>query len=159
VGWEERNQRGKHTPTYTFNLTVNEPATPLEIWTESFWADGELSNPDISGPKADPDRDGIENLLEFVLNLDPTKKDLFPGVFGTDPVDQTLLTYTLPYNPDGGEMIQFQESSTLENGEWSDIDPATSDAEITTSADSISLKIPKASATRKLIRVVARIPS
>jgi hypothetical protein len=158
VGWEERNQRGKHTPTYTFNLTINQPATPLEIWTESFWTGSDLSNPDISGPNADPDGDGIENLLEFVFNLDPTKKESFPGTFGTDPVDNTLLTYTLPFSPDGGEMIKFQESSTLKTAEWTDIDPATSEAEITTSASSIFLKIPKASAARKMIRVVARIP-
>lgn len=158
VGWEEKNQRGNHTPTYTLNLTVNAPATPLEIWTESFWTGTDLTNPDISGPNGDPDRDGIENLLEFVLNLDPTRKDELPGGFGTDPDDQTILTYTLPLNPDGAEMIHFQESSTLQSGDWSDINPETSDAVITTSATSISLKIPKASASKKMIRVVARIP-
>ncbi len=157
VGWEDRNQRGKNTPTYTFDLTVNQPATPLEIWTESFWADSYLSNPDISGPNADPDHDGIENLLEFVFNLDPTKKETFPGTFGTDPLDEAFLTYTLPFNTDAGEMIKFQESSTLKNGEWTDIDPATSEAKITSTASSISLKIPKASASRKMIRVVARV--
>lgn len=158
VGWEERNQRGNHTPTYTLNLTVIEPATPLEIWTESFWTGGDLANPDISGPNADPDQDGIENLLEFVFNLDPAKKDELPGIFGTDPVDPSMLTYTLPFNPDGGEMVHFQESSTLQNGDWRDLNPANSDAVITTSANSISLKIPKASAREKMIRVVARIP-
>jgi hypothetical protein len=159
VGWEEKNQRGKHTPTYTFNLTINQPATPLEIWTESFWTGNDLSNPDISGPNADPDRDGIENLLEFVFNLDPTKKESFPGTFGTDPTDDTLLIYTLPFNSGAGEMIKFQESSTLKSSNWIDIDPATSETEITTTAGSISLKIPKASAARKMIRVVATIPT
>lgn len=158
VGWEERNQRGKHTPTYTFNLTINQPATPLEIWTESFWTGSDLSSPDISGPNADPDYDGIENLLEFIFNLDPTKKESFPGTFGTDPSDEAFLSYTLPFNSDAGEMIKFQESSTLKSSEWTDIDPTTSDAEITTSDSAISLKIPKASAARKMIRVVARIP-
>lgn len=158
VGWEERNQRGKHTPTYTFNLTINQPATPLEIWTESFWTGSDLSSPDISGPNADPDYDGIENLLEFIFNLDPTKKESFPGTFGTDPSDEAFLSYTLPFNSDAGEMIKFQESSTLKSSEWTDIDPTTSDAEITTSDSVISLKIPKASAARKMIRVVARIP-
>ena len=32
----------------------------------------EMANPVISGSMADPDADGIGNLLEFALNLDPT---------------------------------------------------------------------------------------
>ena len=69
-----------------------------------------------------------------------------------------MLTYILPFNPDAAEMIKFQESSTLKANEWTDIDPDNSDAEITRSATSISLKIPKASAQMKMIRVIATIP-
>ncbi|MFT6499274.1 MAG: hypothetical protein ACJAT6_001410, partial [Akkermansiaceae bacterium] len=42
--------------------------------------------------------------------------------------------------------------------EWTDIDPANSDAEIINSSNAISLKIPKASTQKKMIRVVATIP-
>jgi hypothetical protein len=158
IGWEDENQHGERTPTYTFNLAINEPSTPLEIWTESFWNSSDLSNPDISGPNADPDHDGIENLLEFVFNLNPTQKESTPGSFRSDPEDETMFTYTLPLNPDAGEMIKFQESSTLKGSEWTDIDPANSDAEIINSSNAISLKIPKASTQKKMIRVVATIP-
>lgn len=158
VGWEYRNEHGKKTPPYTFTLTVNQPPTPLEVWTESFWNGADLTNPDISGPNADPDHDGMENLLEFVLNLNPTRKESVPGSFKTDPEDEALLTYTLPFNPDAGEMIKFQESSSLKGSEWTDINPNNSGVEITSSDSSISLKIPKASAQKKMIRVVATIP-
>ena len=69
-----------------------------------------------------------------------------------------MLIYTLPFNPYAREMIKFQESSTLKATEWTDIDPDNSDAEITRSATSISLKIPKTSAQMKMIRVIATIP-
>lgn len=158
VGWEDKNKRGKKTATYTFTLAVNEPATPLETWTESFWNGSDLFNPDVSGPNADSDKDGIANLLEFVFNLNPTQKESIPGSFKTDPENETMLTYILPFNPDAAEMIKFQESSTLKANEWTDIDPDNSDAEITRSATSISLKIPKTSAQMKMIRVIATIP-
>jgi hypothetical protein len=158
VGWEERNQRGEKTPTYTFNLTINQLASPLQVWTESFWSGTELQNPAISGPNSDPDQDGIENLLEFSFNLDPTIKDGIPGSFVVDPADPTKIAYTLPFNPDAGEMIKFQESTTLKGDDWTDINPASPGAEITTTAASISLKIPKASGPMKMIRVVVTIP-
>lgn len=159
VGWEEKNLKGKKTPTYTFNLTVNVPASPLQTWTALFWSGSDLTDPQISGPTADPDGDGIENLMEFVLNLDPSSRDSFPGTIGIDPADSTMMAYTLPFNPDGGEMVKFQESASLKANAWTDIDPATSDAEIVTTAESITLKVPLAGGARKHLRMVVSLPN
>ena len=112
-----------------------------------------------SGPAADPDGDGIENLMEFVLNLDPTSRDSFPGKIRIDPADSTMISYTLPLNPDGGEMVRFQESTSLKANAWTDIDPATSDAEVVTTADSITLKMPLAGGARKHLRMVVSLPN
>jgi hypothetical protein len=159
VGWEETNLRGSKTPTYTFNLTVNAPASPLQTWTESFWSGADLTNASVSGPNADPDGDGIENLMEFVLNLDPTVGEAFPGKIQIDPADHTMMAYTLPFNPDGGEMVKFQESTSLKANDWTDIDPATSNAEVVTTAGSITLKVPLAGGARKHLRMVVSIPN
>ena len=52
----------------TISITVK---TTLAKWRQKFFNAQELNNPAISGDDADPDGDGISNLLEYAFNLDP----------------------------------------------------------------------------------------
>ncbi|MDA7866272.1 hypothetical protein N9A70_05805, partial [Akkermansiaceae bacterium] len=72
----------------------------------------------IVGPNADPDADGIDNQMEFVLDLDPSSPDSMPGMIGVDPSDPQMLRYEIPVNAFASETtIGFEESTSLE-GEW-----------------------------------------
>ncbi len=51
------------------NLTIND--VPTDAWRFSFFNNAELANPAISGNTADPDNDGISNLVERLLSLHP----------------------------------------------------------------------------------------
>ena len=44
----------------------------FSAWQRLYFSPGEIATPATSGPLADSDQDGIGNLLEFALNLDPT---------------------------------------------------------------------------------------
>lgn len=44
---------------------------PYETWRSIYFTASELTNSAISGDSADPDGDGLANLLEFALNLNP----------------------------------------------------------------------------------------
>lgn len=61
------------------------PALPPEnyaTWLHGYYAPGEISDPATVGVTADPDGDGVVNLLEFAFNLDPTHAEpavLTPG--------------------------------------------------------------------------------
>jgi hypothetical protein len=44
-------------------------------WLEEHFSAGERSDPAVSGPAADPDRDGGANLVEYALGLDPRAAD------------------------------------------------------------------------------------
>ncbi len=46
-------------------------ATPYNTWQLGHFTSAELMNPAVSGDLADPDGDGIANLMEYALNLDP----------------------------------------------------------------------------------------
>ena len=47
-----------------------------DAWRTAHFTDAEFTNDAISGPSADPDGDGIANLLEYSLGLDPKTADV-----------------------------------------------------------------------------------
>jgi len=53
-------------------------APSYAAWTEASFTVGEQANPQISGANADPDRDGIPNVLEAALGMAPKTKDTEP---------------------------------------------------------------------------------
>ena len=48
------------------------PAESFGDWQTAYFTPDQLADATVSGPGADPDGDGIPNLLEFAFNLDPT---------------------------------------------------------------------------------------
>ena len=48
------------------------PAESFDQWTRAYYAPGQLTDETIVGTNADPDGDGVPNLLEYAFNLDPT---------------------------------------------------------------------------------------
>ena len=82
------NRNGARTSTQTVVLalangtdyTVGSPNTATvyiasevgyDAWRAAHFTDAEFTNDLVSGPNADPDGDGIPNLLEYALGLDP----------------------------------------------------------------------------------------
>ena len=62
-------------PVASDNLTIGEAPAGLTFasWQSQFFP-GE-GNAGVVGPNADPDSDGVANLLEFAFGTDPTKRD------------------------------------------------------------------------------------
>lgn len=106
------------TAPYTLTLTVEGSASPFEEFLAGFYSGDDLLDPLIVGPNADPDADGIDNAMEFVLDLNPSFPDSMPGMIGVDPSDPQMLRYEIPVNALASETtIGFEESTNLE-GEW-----------------------------------------
>lgn len=77
--------------------------TPLEGWRLAKFTEAELGNNSISGNEADPDLDGIANLMEYALGLDPKQAAvgaLLPAVYTEQisGVDYLALRYRRPMN-------------------------------------------------------------
>ncbi|HXI85401.1 MAG TPA: pyrrolo-quinoline quinone [Verrucomicrobiae bacterium] len=49
---------------------------PYQLWRQANFTSAELTNTSISGDVADPDGDGIPNLMEYALSLNPKVPDL-----------------------------------------------------------------------------------
>jgi hypothetical protein len=78
----------------------------------------ELANPAITGATADPDLDGIDNAMEFVLDLNPSAFDAMPGTIGVDSNNHQMLRYEIPLNGLAtAATVGFEESASLE-GQW-----------------------------------------
>jgi len=72
------------------NATSSEASVGItfEAWRNREFTVADLSDPSVSGPTSDPDRDGRPNLLEYAFNLKPKVPDVsgFPAVFVLDGV-------------------------------------------------------------------------
>jgi len=67
---------------------------PFDAWLALNFSAAQRNNPKISGKLADPDKDGIDNLMEYALGLNPLQHDP-DGMPHTSVADSDLfLTYT-----------------------------------------------------------------
>jgi len=89
---------------------------PYENWRAQYFTAAELDNPVISGDSADPDGDGIPNLLEYAFGLNPRVAS-HPGlplayVQNTGGQNYLQVQYT-QRNPPAGIQYRLETSSDL----------------------------------------------
>jgi len=103
--------------TQSFQISVNE-VTPFSAWQVAEFGTN-AGNPAISGDLADPDGDGIVNLLEYALNLNPNMASVtgLPTA-QTDPVCGCLtLTYIQVIS--ATDIVYAAEAASDPGGPWS----------------------------------------
>jgi len=118
----------------TYILTV----ASYEEWLAAKFSPSEQADPDISGANADPDSDGLENLLEYVFALRPGQADrnpVTPDLLTDEPGGDTFMTLTFPW-ADGMTDVDFSAETSTDLVTWS---PAT--AEVITTVQEGQVKI------------------
>jgi CubicO group peptidase (beta-lactamase class C family) len=68
-----------------------------EAWQARHFTPAELSQPEISGDGADPDGDGISNLVEYAQGSDPRVADHEPWLQGRRIIDGDQVRFALEY--------------------------------------------------------------
>ncbi|RYG69856.1 hypothetical protein EON80_09010 [bacterium] len=75
------------------SATVRLLDRPIDNWRQSHFTESQLNDSSISGDTADPDKDGLSNLAEYALGLNPRGHDsstiAVPGFDG----DRLVMTY------------------------------------------------------------------
>ncbi|MEM7386908.1 MAG: lamin tail domain-containing protein, partial [Verrucomicrobiota bacterium] len=135
------------------SLTASpEPEINAEIqaWLTTVFDASQLANPAISGLSADPDQDGLLNLVEYALNTSPTTADGSPFTLGEMAVDgASYLTLTFNTRDNLGAEISLESSEDLQA--WS----AVSNSETTTVENGLMIRdgVPLGSSDERYVRI------
>lgn len=145
---------GLAMPAYYDNVKVElsggtSPAIFTD-WQSLNWPGN--NDPAITGPLADPDGDGIINLLEWALNLDGTQPDGFTPTLARDG-DFLLYTYTRRKIAPGEASFEIEWSDTL-GSDWSAAG-VTAYQPVSTgvTTESIIIAVPADSGEKRFVRL------
>ena len=83
---------------------------PFSTWRTANFTAGELANNAISGANADPDRDGLMNLLEHAFRLPPKVASVSPVQISSLAADAIFVTY--PQNVDATDVVLTVQQTT-----------------------------------------------
>lgn len=119
----QRNERIYSDYQHNRNPFVDHPeyasmvflgASAGQAWSETNFTDAEMADESISGDSADPDGDGVSNLLEYVYNGDPWQPEhsLAPTVSVSSQGIGHNLLLSYSHNRNATDVTLTYESST-----------------------------------------------
>lgn len=119
VGWIDDPSVGEAAYALAWDAAAPSPSSFGE-WREQFFSGAELDDEETSGPDADPDNDGIPNLLEYALGGQPHRPDrtILPAIETAveDGAEYLSLTFTRPVGP--GD-IEYRVDASSQLSDWS----------------------------------------
>jgi hypothetical protein len=137
-------------------LLVNvapDPAT-LSGWQSLTWPG--VSDPNIISAAMDPDKDGLNNLLEWALHLDATIPSTFRPAL-TQNTTELQYTYTRRKTAPGEAVFQIEWSDTLANS-WSNFGVIENPSVVlTSSTESVTARCPAGFAGKRFLRLKVSI--
>jgi len=115
LNWTENGTVVSTSAAYAFPVTSNRTLTAnfqmsFASWTAGHFAATERLDPTVSGQLADPDSDGIPNLLEYAFASDP--KTPSASVLPTAAMEGGYLTITYAVNPAASDLAYVVEVSS-----------------------------------------------
>jgi hypothetical protein len=108
--------------------TVAVAASQLDYWTRSRFTTEEMADSSTSSPVADPDGDGLQNLLEYALDTDPRTFTNDAVAFRHDLSSPDSLTISFKRVAD--PLLQYTFESSAELKEWTPVWTSTGSANV-----------------------------
>ncbi len=102
----------------TLEIRIGDPLPTFESWLAlAYPGPGDLENPDISGPNADPHHTGLGNLLRYALGFSPTSPN--EGIRPHLAWSGGDLRFRFPWQPDLHDVAYIVEA-TGDLTDWSE---------------------------------------
>jgi CubicO group peptidase (beta-lactamase class C family) len=99
-----------------------------EAWQARHFTPAELSQPEISGDEADPDGDGISNLVEYAQGSDPRVADHEPWLKGRLVGDGNQLRFAVEYRRRPlGHAVAYDMEVSSDLKTWQPFDAAANE--------------------------------
>ncbi len=144
---------GAQPQTVALSGTVTSQAsyTHLELWR--FANFGSYDSVDSGADSADPDGDGLSNLMEYALGLSPNNSGVIPAALSLSGANLEY-TYTRSSEArDNGVTYQIEWSDTLTVGSWS-TETVTEQITSTQGAlETVKASIPKGTGGKRFLRL------
>jgi surface-anchored protein len=143
-------------------FTVVFAVGPFALWQASHFSGAELLNPAISNPNADPDHDGMKNLVEYAFGYDPMSGSTIPEASGlglpvlSRVVETGVVSEVLVYPRRRGDdqvgPLEYvsQFSSSLAQGSWNDAEVITTTEDFPVEQDELNAVWEKVTSKRVL---------
>jgi hypothetical protein len=144
---------GAQTQTVALSGTVTDGPTYThqELWR--FANFGSYTSDGSAADSADPDGDGLSNLMEYALGTGPNSSGVMPAVLALNGAN---LEYTYTRSTaakDNGVTYQIEWSETLEAGSWS-TETVTQQITSTQGAlETVKASIPKGTTGKRFLRL------
>jgi hypothetical protein len=133
------------------------PQSPFAAWQTLKFGAG-ATNTVLAGPNADPDGDGLSNVEEYALGLDPLASNGMPWQFGfTNIAAQSYLSVTVSRDPAANDVvIDPQITDPLIPAAWSGSNTLT--LVNTPATFSVRDIVPVSAATNRFLRLRFTLP-
>ncbi len=134
--------------TYASVVGGAAPATPWQTWLSANFNPSEQADPAVSGPDADPDSDGVVNLLEYAFGSSPRSSAAGPSPAVASGAGVLLLDYPAPRH---GADLTYSVETSADLVTWTTT--GVTDAAHATVADWRTASVARADNARVFLRV------
>ncbi|HEX8371978.1 MAG TPA: YHYH protein [Chthoniobacterales bacterium] len=148
------NSAGTANSSATLNVTA--PLTSFQAFVEAKFTAAQQADPAISGMTADPDGDGLSNVLECAFSLDPNVRDASGATSSALSGSHLTITFKRLVNPNG---LTYSVESSGDLATWNSGDTYTEQVSATPIAGGTSEQVvvrdrtATTAATRRFLRV------
>ncbi len=130
--------------------------SPGQAWRDTNFTDAELATPSIGSDTADPDEDGVSNLLEYIFGHDPWQPDASPALTETvtSQANSHSVVLSFTHNRNATDAaVSYEWSTDLQA--WTKVVPTlVSDIVTSSETEEITVRFP-ASASAYFARLRA----